>query len=153
MSANIRKVSLAHKTKMWRSRRENKLVVISYFLFRPSSTICIFSPLSSTIFIYSFSIVYLFVASLHIIKSKKIQNEINRTLEKDEGNLLYFWCFWSVECAWEEQDVVKNKSGSWVEAKCGCPAKYLWPAGHLPPLVLSFPSTIFLFISTTASAG
>jgi hypothetical protein len=34
-------------------------------------------------------------------------------LEKDEGNLLYFLCFWSVEWAWEEQDVVKNESGSW----------------------------------------
>jgi hypothetical protein len=95
---------------MWRSHRGNKLVVISYFLFYPSSTNCIFSPLSCTIFIYSFSTEYLFIASLHLIKYKKIK-EINRTLEKDEGNFLYFWRFWSVEWAREEQDMVKNESG------------------------------------------
>jgi hypothetical protein len=42
------------------------------------------------IFIYSFPKVYLFIASLHIIKSKKIKKEINRTLKKEEGNLLCF---------------------------------------------------------------
>jgi hypothetical protein len=49
--------------------------------------------------------------------------------------------------------VVKNESGSQVEAKCGRLAKDLWPAGHLPPFSPSFPSTIFLFISTTAPWG
>jgi hypothetical protein len=141
--------SLVDRPKMWCSRWENKPVVISYFLFYPSSTICIFSPLSSSIFIYSFSTAYLFIASLHLIKSKKIK-EINRSLEKDEGNLLYFSCFWSVERAWEDQDMVKNESGSWVEAMCGHPANALWLAGHLPPFSPSFLSTLFLFISTTA---
>jgi hypothetical protein len=32
--------------------------------------------------------------------------------------------------------VVKNESGSRVEAKCGHPAKDLWPARHLPPFSL-----------------
>jgi hypothetical protein len=137
---------------MWRSHRENKLVVISYFLFHPSSTICIFSPLSPPFFICPFSKTYLFIASLHIIKSKKIKTN-NRTLKKDEGNLLYFWCIWSMEWAWEEQDVVKNESGSWVEAKCAHPTKDLWSAGHLPPLFPYFPSTIFPFISTTTPWG
>jgi hypothetical protein len=138
---------------MWRSHPENKPVVISYFLFCPSSTICIFSPLSSTIFyllIFHSIFIYCIIA-YH--KIKKIPKEINRTLEKDEGNLLYFLCFWSMEWAWEEQDVVKNESGSWVEAKCGHPTKYLWPASHLPPLFPFFPSTIFPFISTTAPWG
>jgi hypothetical protein len=45
---------------------------------------------SSTIFIYKFSTAYLFITSLHVIKSIKKFKEINRTLEKDEGNLLYF---------------------------------------------------------------
>jgi hypothetical protein len=49
--------------------------------------------------------------------------------------------------------MVKNESGSCVEAKCGSPAKDLWPAGHLPPLSTSFPSTIFFFISTIAPWG
>jgi hypothetical protein len=46
--------SLANGPKMWHSCWENKPVVISYFIFRPSFTICIFdfylSPLSSTFF-------------------------------------------------------------------------------------------------------
>jgi hypothetical protein len=33
------------------------------------------------------------------------------------------------------------------------PAKDLWLAGHLPPLFPYLPSTIFLFISTTAPWG
>jgi hypothetical protein len=41
--------------------------------------------------------------------------------------------------------VVKNESGSTAEAKCGRPAKDLWPAGHLPPLFPSFLSTIYPF--------
>jgi hypothetical protein len=129
---------------MWCYRRENKLVVISCFLFRHFSTICIFSPLSSTIFIYSFPTTYLFIASLYLIKSKKIK-EINRTLKKDEGNLLYFWCFWSVEWAWEEQDMVKNESESWVEAKCIRPKIYGWLA--------TFPlfSHIYLLLSSSLS--
>jgi hypothetical protein len=40
-----------------------------------------------------------------------------------------------------------------VEAKCGRPAKDLWLAGHLSPLLPSLPSTIFLFISTTTPWG
>jgi hypothetical protein len=81
---------------MWCSHRKNKPVVISCFLFHPSTTICIFSPLSSTIFIYSFSTAYLFIASLHLIKSKKIK-EINRTLEKMKGICFTFDAFgqWS----------------------------------------------------------
>jgi hypothetical protein len=51
------------------------------------------------------------------------------------------------------EDVVKNESGSCVEAKCGRSVKYLWPVGHLPPLFPSFPSTAFLFISTTIPWG
>jgi hypothetical protein len=49
--------------------------------------------------------------------------------------------------------VVKNESGIRVEAKCGHPTKDLWPADQLPPFSLSFPSTIFLFISTIAPWG
>jgi hypothetical protein len=49
--------------------------------------------------------------------------------------------------------MVKNESGSGVEAKCGRPTKDLLPTGHLPPLFPSFPSTIFLFISTTTPWG
>jgi hypothetical protein len=55
---------LAHRPKMWCSHQENKPVVISHFIFCPSFTICIFDfsslPLSSTIFIYSFSTACLF---------------------------------------------------------------------------------------------
>jgi hypothetical protein len=49
--------------------------------------------------------------------------------------------------------MVKSESQSGVEAKCGRLAKDLWSAGDLAPLFPSFPSTIFLFVSTTAPWG
>jgi hypothetical protein len=36
--------SLAHRPKMWGSHQDNKPVVISHLIFRPSSTICISLP-------------------------------------------------------------------------------------------------------------
>jgi hypothetical protein len=65
---------LAHRPKMLRSHRENKSVVISYFIFRPSSTICIFNfylspfhpPYFHLLLLHS---MFLF-PSLHAIKSK-----------------------------------------------------------------------------------
>jgi hypothetical protein len=118
---------------MWRSHRENKPVDISYFLFYPSSTICIFSPLPSTIFIYSFSIAYLLIASLHLIKSKKLK-EINKTLEKMKGICFTFDAFGQ----WSEHE--RNKI--WWRMKAGVE----WRSSvATQPMIYDWPSTFPLF--------
>jgi hypothetical protein len=49
--------------------------------------------------------------------------------------------------------VVRMEVGVEWRPRCGCAAKDFCPAGHLPPLFPSFPSTIFLFILITAPRG
>jgi hypothetical protein len=121
---------------MWHSHRENKSVVISYFIFRPSSTNCISLPLSSTIFY-----LLLFYSMFISLLPKNFKKRINKkNFKKDERNWVCFWCFWSVEWAWEEQYEVEDESRDWVEAKHVRSAKDWRLASHpLPPFLLSPP--------------
>jgi hypothetical protein len=74
---------LIHRPKMWCSCRENKLAVISYFIFHHSSTICIFNFYHSFFhppyfYLLLFHIMFLFpIIACHKIKNFKKINKRN----------------------------------------------------------------------------
>jgi hypothetical protein len=115
------------------SRQENKPAIISYFLFCPSSTICI-PPLSSTIFIYSFSIAYLFIASLHIIKSKIFKKKLIELWKKMKGICFTFDAFGQ----WGEYE----RSKMWCRMKVGVEWR---PSVAARQKIYARPATIPLF--------
>jgi hypothetical protein len=129
---------------MWCSHRENKSLVISYFLFHPSSTICIFSPLSSTIFIYSFPTAYLFIASLHIIKSKNFKNKQIELWKKMKRICFTFDSFGQ----WSEHDRIKM----WWRMKVGFESR---PSVATRPKIYGQPTSFppFPFLSLLLSSS
>jgi hypothetical protein len=132
--------SLADRPKMRYSRRENKPVVISSFIFRPSSTVCIFdfylSPFHPPFFLLLFH--NMFISSLHNIKSKNFKSKVKELWKKMKGIGFAFDAFGQ----WSEKERNKMKwrmkAGiEWRSSMAGRPKIGGWPTTF--SLVFSFP--------------
>jgi hypothetical protein len=133
---------------MWRSCREKKPVIISYFIFRPY-TICIFNFYLSPFHPPSFHLLlfrgmFLFpIIACH--KIKKIINKRKFGKEWGEIDLLLMLLVSGLSTRW-------RRWGGWrklgrVEAKAWSASQNGWPAGHLLALFpLSSPLTSSLAV-------